>query len=121
MRTTPTLLIVEDDPILGMDLEEMAIRSGWRVVGPAMHLEEALKAATDEGIDYALLDFNLSNGTDSLPVAETLSARRIRYCFVTAADPAEIRASVPKAMVATKPISLFELQRILQKATPENV
>lgn len=120
MHATPTLLIVEDDPLIGMDLEEMAISSGWRVIGPAMHLDEALEAAGSAQIDYALLDFNLGEGTTSTPVAKKLSARKVKYCFVTAATPAEVKAVNPGAVMATKPMSLFELQRILSAALPRD-
>lgn len=118
MRATPTVLIVEDDRVIAMDLEEMAIRLGWRVVGPVHNLEDAMSAATVEKLDYALLDFNLSADSTSIPVAEVLRGRAVSYCFVTSADPAEVKAANNGAKLVTKPISVFELQRILEAALP---
>jgi DNA-binding response OmpR family regulator len=112
------VLIVEDDPLIAMDLEEMAIRSGWRVVGPANDLEAAVEAATYEDIDYALLDFNLGGGTNTIPDAETLTNRKLEYCFISASDPREARAVNPRARFAMKPVSLFELRQILDAVRP---
>jgi DNA-binding response OmpR family regulator len=119
MRPAPCLLIVEDDPVVGLVIEEMVRDQGWQVVGPVRRLEEAIEAAKSEDLDFALLDFDLGEGTNSLPVAQALSSRSVSYCFLTGTDPANVRAVAGDAPLTTKPVSLFELQRILKAARPQ--
>ena len=38
-RIVPSVLIVEDDPMIAWDLEETVLELGYRVVGPALGLE----------------------------------------------------------------------------------
>ena len=52
MRPAPCLLIVEDDPVVGLVIEEMVRDQGWQVVGPVRRLEEAIEAAKSEDLDF---------------------------------------------------------------------
>jgi ActR/RegA family two-component response regulator len=52
------------------------------VVGPAGTAQSALRLIEQEPIDCAILDVKLADGT-SLPVAEALAARGIRFVLAT--------------------------------------
>ena len=69
------VLVVEDEFLIAMDLEAMLRDHGWRVLGPAATVAEALHLLEDgEMPDVALLDVNL-RGETVVPVAEVLRER----------------------------------------------
>jgi DNA-binding response OmpR family regulator len=58
----PTVLIVEDNPLIAWDLQERMLELGCRVVGPAHGLADGYVAAAQGSFDLALLDFDLGSG-----------------------------------------------------------
>src|SRR3954449_5280792 len=77
-----SILIVEDEFLLALQLEEMLQSRGATVLGPYRRLEDALKAAERDSFDFALLDINLS-GTMVYPLADHLLARGNPFLFLT--------------------------------------
>lgn len=75
------ILVVEDEALIAFDTEDMLINAGYRVVGPAARVSDALSLLT-EPIDAAILDINVA-GTLVWPVADALADRDIPYVFVT--------------------------------------
>lgn len=65
------ILILEDDPLLALDLEDFFTELGAKVIGPVSSVEQALQAVSS-GIDGAVLDLNL-RGVYSYPVIEILA------------------------------------------------
>jgi DNA-binding response OmpR family regulator len=65
------VLVVEDEPLIGMLIEDAVEDLGWDVVGPAATLAEALALTKSERIDCAVLDINVGGGR-IFPVAELL-------------------------------------------------
>ena len=76
-RTRPkrceAVLIVEDEPLIAMDIEWMLTREGWAVLGPFRSVGEVLHLLKDTRPDAALLDYNVC-GEAITPVAERLRA-----------------------------------------------
>ena len=110
----PRILIVEDSIFVVMMLEAMCEDLGWTVVGPATRIDEAVRLATAEAIDAAILDVNL-NDEFSWPVAAALQARGVPFAFGTGYDVAGI---VPPAFasvaVFAKPYRVGEVERQLR-------
>jgi DNA-binding response OmpR family regulator len=77
-----SVLVVEDEFLLALQLEELLQSRGATVRGPYGRLEDALKAAEREDFDLAILDVNLS-GTMVYPLAEHLLERGIPFLFIT--------------------------------------
>jgi PAS domain S-box-containing protein len=76
------ILLIEDEALVALQLKLDLEAEGHSVVGPYAQLTEALRAATDEEFDIALIDINL--GPDnSAPVAEILDRRRVPFAFTT--------------------------------------
>lgn len=65
------ILILEDDPLLALDLEDFFTELGAKVIGPVSNVEQALEAVAT-GVDGAVLDLNL-RGVYSYPVIEALA------------------------------------------------
>src|SRR5665213_268368 len=68
------VLVVEDEPLIGMDIEYAVERLGHEVVGPIAELDKALDLAADALLDCAILDVNIRGGL-SYPVADILLNR----------------------------------------------
>jgi two-component SAPR family response regulator len=77
-----TLLVVEDDFLIGALLDDMLRELGYSVLGPADNLDEAMQFAIDAQIDGALLDINLGAGR-STAIVDILIARKIPILFVS--------------------------------------
>lgn len=71
------VLIVEDEMLLAMDLEDILVDAGYRVVGNAvdMHQAVALCERHGEKIDIAVMDVNLARGTNGVETARILRQR----------------------------------------------
>jgi DNA-binding response OmpR family regulator len=76
------VLVVEDDPIIALDLEQILTDAGATVVGPADRIAQAQLLFERTKIDVAVLDFRLEKETAS-PIALQLSAKGIPFVFYT--------------------------------------
>jgi two-component system, response regulator PdtaR len=79
------VLVVEDEFLIALDLALLLQEHGWRVLGPAATVAEALRLLADERPDVALLDLNL-RGEPVTPVAEELRARGVPFVLASAYD-----------------------------------
>ncbi|WP_347303209.1 response regulator [Croceibacterium sp. TMG7-5b_MA50] len=73
-----TILLVEDEPLVLMDLEIAAEDVGCGYLS-ARRLTEALAFAEDAEIDTAVLDVNLGGGDTCLPVVAILRRRGVPF------------------------------------------
>ena len=78
-----TVLIVEDEFLIALNLTLLLERRGWHVLGPAATVDEALRLLDDERPGVALLDVILKDGTVTL-VAEALRARNVPFIVASA-------------------------------------
>jgi CheY-like chemotaxis protein len=108
------VLIVEDDPIIALDFEDMILGFGVTTARTAGSVARALDMIADRAPDFALLDVSLIR-EKSFAIAERLDALKIPYIFVTGygAD-----ARIPKAFAdkprLPKPCSSEALRAALQ-------
>jgi DNA-binding response OmpR family regulator len=66
-------LVVEDEFLIAMALEALLTSRGWRVLGPALSIEDALFLLRTKRPDVAVLDLNVKDRFIT-PVAEILLA-----------------------------------------------
>jgi DNA-binding response OmpR family regulator len=95
------ILVVEDDPLIALDLKVTLERASIVVIGPAGRLAVAMLLAEKSVPQAAVLDVRLEVGT-SLPLAEWLAERHIPFLFQTS-DPTLIDARYSDAPVLRKP------------------
>jgi DNA-binding response OmpR family regulator len=95
-----SVLIVEDDPIIAMDMSDAMASAGWAVDGIAYSCADALTVLKSNRPDCVLLDFNLEDET-SVPVAKWLDEQSIPYVLVTGNLDAAVDAfeTAPKGWV----------------------
>lgn len=114
-----TILIIEDEFIIAMDLKVMLERLGWRVLGPVPRVAQALRLLEDELPTVALLDVNLGDHLVT-PVAEALRSRGVPFAVASAYDKPELvgGAVLVGAPNAGKPTSEWSLLEVLAKLSP---
>jgi CheY-like chemotaxis protein len=95
------VLVVEDDPIIALDLAEMLQSSGATVVGPAYTVAHALRLVEGQAIDAGVLDYRLEKDTAG-PVAERLARDGIPFLFHTSSRPGPEKA-FPGVCILDKP------------------
>ena len=109
-----TVLILEDEPIIGLALEDMLARDGASVLH-ASRIEEAQEMLSTERVDSAVLDVNV-HGILSYDVASLLAEREIPFIFATGygdrSHPPEFSA-VP---TVAKPYSAKDIRKALEKS-----
>lgn len=76
------ILIVEDEPLVAMNLEDMLDTLGCAIAGPAYSLKDGLARVAEGGIDAAILDFNL-RGESSREIADALVSRGVPFLIVS--------------------------------------
>jgi CheY-like chemotaxis protein len=108
------MLVVEDEAVVAMALEDMLLRLGCLVVGPALRLKPALELAAAERLDGAVLDINLGDER-SFPVAELLRARSVPFLFATGYGGSGLEPPFAEAPVLAKPYSLDALAEALHQ------
>jgi DNA-binding NtrC family response regulator len=108
------VLVVEDEPIIGLALEDMLGDAGATVV-IAERVEDAFAIVEREEIGAAILDVNV-HGVQSYGLADRLARSGVPYIFATGygdlSHPPEF-AHVP---TVTKPYNLHEIERALTAA-----
>lgn len=108
------VLVVEDEPLVVLDLTHEIEEAGAEVVAIARTLPEALAAASGEGIDLAILDGNL-RGEKVDAVAELLARREIPFCFVSGYGPEHLPSAFRSVPVLQKPFSSAGLRNVLRR------
>jgi DNA-binding NtrC family response regulator len=105
------VLVVEDEPMIAMDLEQHFKDAGACVLS-ARQLNQALQLAETEKLSAGLLDFRLPEG-EVTPVCERLSERGVP--FVVYSGYADVHSACRKHKVLPKPVDT----RILVEAVAQ--
>ncbi len=85
MRKMPTILVVEDDPVVADDICSCLTDLRYQVVGPAYNMEAALALCAEHDIDLALLDIHLQKHNDGIVLAQSIRQQKpIPIIFLTA-------------------------------------
>jgi CheY-like chemotaxis protein len=105
------VLIIEDEPIIAMDLEELVQSCGHRVVGLAASETEAIEIAKRTRPGLILADINLGLGGDGTSAVSTiLESHYAPVIFVTAYPERLLTGdAVEPAFVITKPFEPLTL------------
>lgn len=77
------ILIVEDEPLVAIELEHLVTDFGFEVVGHADTCVEAIRLAEETRPDAVLLDYHLKGDLNGVTAAQELSKRPVRIVFIT--------------------------------------
>lgn len=110
-----TILVAEDDPLIGVLLKEMLEDEGALVEGPFPSAVAAGQAlAGDIALDAALLDVNLVDG-DVYPVAAALQRAGVPYALFSAAGPEHMPPALQPRLFIQKPAPFREILAALRE------
>jgi DNA-binding NarL/FixJ family response regulator len=116
----PRILIVEDDFLVGMEIEAGLAEAGHDVIGIAVSAEEAVMLAEAEKPVLAVMDIRLAGARDGVDAALEIHRRfGIRSVFASAHGDADIRARAAEACPAgwiDKPYRLPTLLAAVRRA-----
>jgi len=99
----PTVLVVEDEFIIALDLSETVRDLGFRVEGPFADKENAFIAIDRQMPDCAILDVKTADG-DVYPLADALADAGVPIIFHSGhIAPDDIADRYPEARTCSKP------------------
>lgn len=118
-------LIVEDEPLIAMDLAAVLGRLGIDPCGLASNPREAVERASSLRPDLVLMDVYLDDGSQGIKAAKWLhEACEIPVLFVTGHNDsdtiAQIHEQLPRAPLCTKPVCDDRLVDAIASATGWN-
>ncbi|HZT20789.1 MAG TPA: response regulator [Dongiaceae bacterium] len=97
------ILVVEDDPMIAMDIAAMLSDLGFQDLHLAYDLATAMALLLAKSPRLGILDVNIG-GHLVFPLAEELRARRIPIIFSTGQAPSELPAEWAVYPILSKPL-----------------
>ncbi len=115
----PSILVVEDEPLLAVHIGRIAIEAGYELCGTAASGPEALAIADAQPPDVALIDIRLIGRMDGLEVARRLHAKFGTLPVLITADAPGLSLTaleLPCVAIVGKPFSHEQLEDALTTA-----
>jgi len=112
----PTVLVVEDEFIIALDLSETVKDLGYALEGPFADKQNAFLAIESAMPDAAILDVYTSDG-EVFPLADALVEAGVPIIFHSGhVSPQEVKERYPGAWACAKPCPPDKLIDVLQEA-----
>lgn len=115
-----SVLVVEDEALIALDLACSIESLGYKVLGPASNGEDARRIAQREAPDLLLMDVTLQGKADGIDTARAITEEiPAKVIFLTAhTDLATRRRAeeIHPAAFLTKPYTARQMQTILEAA-----
>ena len=106
------VLLIEDEPLVALDMESELMSLGLDVVGPASNVAAASRLIDEGGFEVALLDANL-HGQSVEQVAGALAVRRVPFAFATGYGREGLPPRFADRPMLAKPFDRERLARML--------
>lgn len=112
------ILIIEDEPLIAMDIEEMVESLGHRVVGIARTHKEATRLFAEKNPRMVLADIQLADGSSGIDaVNEILSMAPVPVIFITAFPERLLTGERPEpTFLVTKPFNPDMVKALISQA-----
>jgi DNA-directed RNA polymerase specialized sigma24 family protein len=112
------ILIIEDEPLIAMDIEQMVESLGHRVVGTARTHAEATAMFKNSRAKMILADIQLADGSSGIDaVNEILSQSSVPVIFITAFPERLLTGERPEpAFLVTKPFNPDMVKALISQA-----
>ncbi|MGD9979826.1 MAG: PAS domain S-box protein [Hyphomonadaceae bacterium] len=108
------VLVIEDEPLIGMVLADYLADAGCEVVGPAPNIDKAKALVAESNIDAALVDGNLA-GRPVDEVAIALKSRNVPFAFVTGYGRGGLPEGFADAPIVEKPFTQEQVVTTLER------
>lgn len=111
----PTVLVVEDEFIIALDVSETVQDLGFQLQGPYADKARAFAAIEQQLPDAAILDVHVADG-DVFPLADALAKAGVPIIFHSGHYQQDVmQRRYPGAFSCGKPCSPSELVTVLQQ------
>ncbi len=110
-----SILVVEDEAIIGMLLSEVLAGMGHKVIGVAATEGTAIALAAEYLPDLLIVDAGLSSGNGLSAVDMILATRFVPHIFTTG-NALKVRLQKPGAIVLEKPFHEADLADAIGRA-----
>jgi CheY-like chemotaxis protein len=112
------VLIIEDEPLIAMDIETLVQSLGHRVNAVARTHDEAMEAVERQRPGLVLADIQLADGSSGLDaVNEMLGAFSVPVVFITAYPERLLTGERPEpAFLITKPFQPETVKAVISQA-----
>ena len=111
--TGKRILIVEDEPLMAMDMQSMLSAAGCEPVGPAGTLDDARRLLGAATCDAALVDVNLK-GQPIEGLLPLLREAGVPFAFVTGYGPKVLSKIFEETVTISKPFSAEQLLAVTE-------
>ncbi|MYZ50334.1 PAS domain S-box protein [Propylenella binzhouense] len=108
------ILVVEDEPLVALEMEALLDSIGCEIVGPAGTVGDAMKLVARARPDAALLDVNLA-GRSADSIAAELTKRGIPFAFATGYGREGLPGAFKSAALVPKPLEPDQLTSTLMR------
>lgn len=117
-QVATSVLIIEDEPLIAMDLESLVQGLGHTVMGLARTHGEAVAAVQDQHPGLVLADIQLADGSSGLEaVNEILNGAEIPVIFITAFPERLLTGERPEpTFLITKPFDTNTVRAVISQA-----
>ena len=117
-QVTTNIMIIEDEPLIAMDIETMVEELGHRVTGVARTHGEAIDLFAKETPGMVLADIQLADGSSGIDaVNDILKTATIPVIFITAFPERLLTGERPEpAFLVTKPFNPQMVKALISQA-----
>lgn len=116
----PRIMIVEDEPLIALDLSSILQEMGCAICAVAETAEEAVEAARRERPDLILADIRLQGEEDGISAIQRIwDDRRVPVLFVSGNWPELRKRGMGDALVIGKPFLPAILKQAIRTALDE--
>ncbi|SEC63037.1 Response regulator receiver domain-containing protein [Rhizobiales bacterium GAS188] len=117
-RIATDVLIIEDEPVIAMDIQAVVERLGHRVAGMARTRNQAVREAERTRPGLILADIQLADGSSGLDaVNDILGSFEVPVVFITAYPERLLTGEKPEpAFLLTKPFNDDTLKAVISQA-----
>lgn len=115
-KSALSVLVVEDEVLIALDIQMQLEDEGWQVIGPAGSVAHAQSLLAEIRPDFAVLDINLGRQT-SFEIADALADQNIPFVFLSGSADDVLPDRFRTKRLLSKPI-VFDGLRTLLRGQP---
>ena len=110
------VLVVDDEPLIIMDVTDILTEAGCEIAGPADNLEKAMSIINTTEFDAAILDVNLQ-GQRIDDLALELTRRNIPFAFLSGYGRDGLPPGFGQALLISKPFNSAQILDVVARLT----
>ena len=108
--------MVDDEPLITMDVTEILTEAGCEIAGPAETVEKAMSVINKTEFDAAILDVNLQ-GQRIDDLALELTRRNIPFAFLSGYGRDGLPDAFGQALLISKPYNSAQILDVVARLT----